>query len=355
MQHEDIDYISSKDSSKERSEIMDTENSSEEHAKEGEMRKEYKEGRKDKEPEAQNYDDKASDVRYLNAQSQAFMLKEIGPLKGNDFPQIGFEDEASCLQTNTEDNSDECVKERKIKTGNKELAEDKKDDGRLGLTGQSKDDENKVGCKGKEWRKEVQDVKEIKTKPNATRQFNTEARCMTLSSEAPKAQEQEHILDARLNNGSQSAFRLSSSFEGSGVSEMSVVIGGDEKMKQTKESEKRKIEDDNEEIKKCNIISSLDMNILTQQNIPCQTKPLNGNEEVDQMIVPTLEEVHVPMKPEDNKNETHEEGSIAVIKENTEVKITVPPDDDNNDDVISAEDLLCFAWQTARGMVRFTN
>ena len=356
MQHEDIDHRGSKV----RSEIMDTENGSEEDAKEGEMRKEYKEGRKEKKSEAQNYDDKASDVRYVNAHSQDFMLKEIGPFKGKETHQIGFENETSCLQTNKEDNSDERVKEGKIKTGNKEYetdekAEGKKDDGRLGLTAQSEGDENKIGCKRKEWINEVQDDKEIKTKTNTTRQINTGAWCMTLSSGGPNAQEQEHILDACLNTGSEEALRLSSTFEGSGVNnEMSVVIGGDEKMKQTEEGEIRKMEDDNKETKKSNI-SSLDMNILPQQNISCQTNPLNGNEEVDQLIVPTLEEVHVPMKPEDNKNETHEEGSIAIIKENTEVKITISPDDDNNDNVISAEDLLCFAWQTAHGMVRPTN
>ena len=345
MQHEDIDHRSL--------------NSSDEDAKEGDMRKEYKEHRIGGKAEAKNYDDKASDVRYVSAQSQAFMLKDEGMLKSKETHQIGFEDEASCLQTNKEDNSDECVKEGKIKTGNKEYETDKKAegekvDGRLGLTAQSKGDDNKIGCTRKEWINEVQDDDEIKTKTNTTRQLNTGVRCMTLS-EGPKAQEQAPIRDARLNTGSEGALRLSSTFEGSGVSnEMNVVIGGDEKMNQTEESETRKMQDDNEEIKKSNTISSLDVNILPQQNISCQTNPLKGNE-VDQMIVPTLEEVHVPMKPEDNKNETHEEGSIAVIKESTEVKITVPPDDDNDDNVISAEDLLCFAWQTARGMVRSTN
>jgi len=272
------------------------------------------------------------------------MLKEDGPLKSKETHQIGFEDEASCLQTNKEYETDKKAGGEKV-------------DGRLGLTAQSKGDGNKIGCKRKEWINEVQDDDEIKTKTNTTRQLNTGVRCMTLSSEGPKAPEQAPNRDARLNTGSEGALRLSSTFEGSGVSnEMSVVIGGDEKMKQTEESEIRKMEDDNEEIKKSLIISSLDVNILPQQNISCQTNPLNGNEEVDhQMIVPTLEEVHVPMKPEDNENETHEEGSVAVIKENTEVKITVPPDDDNDDNVISAKDLLCFAWQTARGMVRSTN
>ena len=42
-------------------------------------------------------------------------------------------------------------------------------------------------------------------------------------------------------------------------------------------------------------------------------------------------------------------------KEYKQGRKSIPPDDDNNDDVISAEDLLCFAWQTARGMVRSTN
>ena len=192
----------------------------------------------------------------------------------------------------------------------------------MGLTAQSKGDENKIGCTRKEWINEVQDDDEIKTKTNATRQLNTGVRCTTLSSEGQIAQEQAPIRDARLNTGSEGALRLSSTFEGSGVSnEMNVVIGTDKKMKQIEESEIRKMQDDNEEIKKSNTISSLDVNILPQQNISCQTNPLKGNE-VDQMIMPTLEEVHLPMKPEDNENETHEEGSIAVIKESTEVKIT---------------------------------
>ena len=358
MQHKDIDHRSS--------------NSSHEDAKEGDTRKENKERKKGGKTEAKNYDDKASDVRYVNAQSQAFMLKEDGPLKIKESHQIGFEDEASCLQTNKEDNSDECVKEKKIKTGNKEYetdekAEGEKDDGRLGLTSQSKDDENKIGYKRKEWNKEVQDDKEIKTKTNATRQINTGARYMTLSSGGPKVQEQEHIRDARLNR-SENALRLSRSFIGSGVnSEKSFVIGGAEKRNQTKESEIREMEDDNEDIEKSNIINSLTMNSLPQQNISCHANPLNANrddERVDQLVVPSLEmsltefsnitgrnEVHDPMKPEEKKNDPPEEGLIAHNEESTELKITILPDDDNDDGVISAEDLLCFAWQTACGMV----
>ena len=75
MQHEDIDHRSLY--------------SSDEDAKEGDTRKEYQEGRKGGKAEAKNYDDKALDVRYVSAQSQAFMLKEDGPLKSKETHQIG--------------------------------------------------------------------------------------------------------------------------------------------------------------------------------------------------------------------------------------------------------------------------
>ena len=56
------------------------------------------------------------------------MFKEDGLLKSKETHQIGFEDEGTFLQTKKEDNSDECVKEGKIKTGNKEYEKEDNSD-----------------------------------------------------------------------------------------------------------------------------------------------------------------------------------------------------------------------------------
>lgn len=195
--------------------------------------------------------------------------------------------------------------------------------------------------------------------------------------EEPRADEQEGFHDSHLSImiGSEGTSHPYSSHRES--NEISVVIKsevkvGDEKGRQKKEEERPKVK---EEIEKTNMNSSSDISVSPQENISWQANPWTvkrENECKKQPVVSTLavplikfggvsriKEAPIPPAPKEKKNVVQDEGVIQPLleKDTTEVKITIQHEDaddqhgNDDDDVISADDILCFAWQITQGMV----
>lgn len=111
----------------------------------------------------------------------------------------------------------------------------------------------------------------------------------------------------------------------------------------------------------CQLISTLQEHVRYQTRpSTCEGTHQGGTNEVDESLqsepsqaLPTTEHDHVIHReesPPSEVNEKMEESSCNV--EDAHVNITMPSQNNNSDeDVPSAKDLLCLAWQIAQGMV----
>jgi len=134
------------------------------------------------------------------------------------------------------------------------------------------------------------------------------------------------------------------------------------------------VEDDSVGVKKMNINDDLNNIISSQENISCQTNTSTNTRENDRkkqtvmstLGVPSIQlgrvsrktEVPTPPQPKEKDKEALENVSIAPNEKRTNVAITIQPesehpgeDDNDGNEAIAAEDVLCFAWQIAEGMV----
>ena len=274
---------------------------------------------------------------------------------------------------NQEERFDDKVQEANI---------DEEEGEELNLSAESKDD-NENGNKTQ--RPGGQDDNRTTTRPNYTLKPNAEP----IEDEGAGVCEQEDHQGALLNMARR-ADDISHPCSSSGVSskntEVTIIInndltnGGNEARHQGKESEMPQVAILSNRLEKTNTDTTLDKCTSSQQYNTRQINPAsaeNTNEGKKRPVVSTLavpsikysrvsKRKDLPSPPackEIEGKDTLETDLIATNMETTEVKITVHPDDEqldnNNDDDddddddgdVSAEDLLCFSWQIAQGMV----
>ena len=266
---------------------------------------------------------------------------------------------------NQEETSDDKVQEGNI---------DEEEEEELNLSAESKDD---IENGNKRQRPGGQDDNRTGTKPNSTLKLNAE----------PTEHEGTGVCEQEDHQG---ADDISHPCSSSGVSskntEVTIIIksdftkGGNETRHQGKESEMPQVAILSEQLETTNTDNTLDKCTSSQQGSTHQIYPAsaeNTNEGKKRPVVSTLavpsiqysrisKRKDLPSPPkceETGQNDTLETDLTATNLETTEVRITVHSDDDqldnNNDDDdeddddgnISAEDLLCFSWQIAQGMV----
>ena len=264
---------------------------------------------------------------------------------------------------NKEGKSDDKVQEEDVGEG--EGGDDKED-----MSAESQVAQEKSGYKLKERKGEDQDDKEATNRLNDTLFFNVEPQRSALEDEEPRGHGQEGFKNT----------------------EVSIIIrsdlkDGDENRNQEEELQMSAVDKLSEQPEDTNVNNSFDVSIQSQDNLgqPDPTSSENENEEKEQLVMSTLAvpSIHfgtlpkrkeLPATPEYKKTRkkmTQDKGLIAAKKESTEeVKIIIQPEDehpgddcnvdgdddvddgnDNDDDFLSAQDLLCFSWQIAQGMV----
>ena len=255
----------------------------------------------------------------------------------------------------------------KVQEGNIDDKEEEEEE--LNLSAESKDD---IENGNKRQRPGGQDDNRSRTKPKPN--------AKPIEHEGPGGCEQED------HQGADDFLHPCSS---SGVSsqntEVTIIIksdftkGGNETRHQGKESEMPRVGILSGQLEKTNTDTTLDKCTSSQQGNTRQMNPAsaeNTNEGKKRPVVWTLavpsiqysrisKRKDLPSPPEceeTGQNDTLETDLTATNLETTEVRITVHPDDgqldnnidddeDDDDGDISAEDLLCFSWQIAQGMV----
>ena len=278
---------------------------------------------------------------------------------------------------------DDKVQEKNVEEG--EGAEG--GDDKVDLSAESQDAQGKDGYKPKQ-----RNDKETRTRPNNTPFLNVEPQCFTTEDEEPRVHGEEALKDSALNVTKEPegiSHPSNSLGEVGKTTEVSIIISSDlkdadENRKQGEELEMPKVDKLSGQTENTNINDSFDVSIPSQHHILRQpTDPRcfeKENEDKKQAVMSTLAvpSIHfgpvvkrkeLPAAPECKKTQEKEtlgKGFITAKKESTEeVKIITQPedehprddnngdddDDDDDDGVISAEDLLCFSWQIAQGMV----
>ena len=258
---------------------------------------------------------------------------------------------------NKEARLDDKVQEKEIEEGvGAEGGYDKVD-----MSAESQDAQGKNGYKPKERNGEDQIDKEARTRPNDIPFLNVEPQRPTIEGEEPRVHGQEGLKNT----------------------EVSIIISKDKT--QEEELQMSAVDKLSEQPENTNVNDSFDVSIQSQHILsqPDPTSSENENEEKKQSVMSTLALVpsvyfgpapkreELPVTPEYKKTRTKmtlDEGLITAKKESTEeVKIIIQPedehpgddengnenddDDDDDDDIFSAQDLLCFSWQIAQGMV----
>ena len=260
---------------------------------------------------------------------------------------------------------------------------------------ESQDAQEKIGYKPKNRNGEDKNDKGPITNPNGTPFFDVESQCAIMKDEKPSVHGHQGLKYSALNVAKETECisHPSSSLGESGKNtEVSIIIrsdlkDGDENRKHGEELQMLTVDKRNEKTEKTNINDSFDVSIQSQPILSQQGSTSFEQEKEDKkqpvmstLAVPSVQfgpvpkRRELPAKPEckkTRKKETLDKGLITARKESTgKFKITIQPehehpgDDDDDDDgdddgdgdgddeIISAEDLLCFSWQIAQGMVR---
>ena len=265
--------------------------------------------------------------------------------------------------------SDEKAQEENIKEG--EGA--KRGDDKIDLSAESQNTEEENGYRLKQRDGVDQYDKEKRTTPNDTPLLNIKHQCPSMEDEEPRVHNPEGAKDCflKLAKEPDGIPHLSSSLGESGKnSEVSINFENDvnEGVENRKQGEELEITTVAKLSGKTE--NTFDVSIQSQHNILTQPDPgslENENEEKKQAVLSTLEvpSIHSdPVLKRKGLPSAPDKGIITTKKENTEeVKIVIQPedehhigddngnDDDDEDGVVSAEDLLCFSWQIAQGMV----
>ena len=253
---------------------------------------------------------------------------------------------------------------------------------------ESQDAQGKIEYKPKQRNGEDKKDKGPITSPNGTPFFDVESQCAIMKDEKPSV----HGLKYSALNVAKETECISHPSSSRGESgkntEVSIIIrsdlkDGDENRKQGEELQMLTVDKRNEKTEKTNINDSFDVSIQSPPILsqPDSTSFEQEKEDKKQPVMSTLavpsiqfgpvpKRRELPAKPEckkTRKKETLDKGLITAKKESTgEFKITIQPEDehpgddhddddgdgDGDDEIISAEDLLCFSWQIAQGMVR---
>ena len=248
---------------------------------------------------------------------------------------------------------------------------------------ESQDAQGKNGYKPKPRNGEDQNDKALITSHNGAPFLDVEPQCTIMEDKEPSVHGHQGLKYSALNVAKETECisHPSSSLGESGKNtEVSIIItrdlkDGDENRKQGEELQMLTVDKLSEQAENTNINDSFDVSIqsppILSQSDPTSFEQEKEDKKQPDMSTLALPSVHfgpvpkrreLPAKPEckkTRKKETLDKGLIAAKKESTdEFKITIQPedehrgDDDHDDDeVISAEDLLCFSWQIAQGMV----
>ena len=288
---------------------------------------------------------------------------------------------------NKEGRLDDKVQEKEIEEGvGAEGGDDKED-----MSTESQDAQGKNGYKTKERNGEDQDDKEARTRPKDIPFLNVEPQYPSMEHEEPRIHGQKDLKDSALNVAKEpeGISHPSGSLWESGINiEASIIMRSDlkdgvENRKQGEELQMSAVGKLSEQTENTNINDNFDVSIQSPHILsqPDPTSSEKENEEKEQLVMSTLAvpSIHfrpiqkrkeLPSTPEYKKTRkkvTPDKGLVTAKKESTEeVKIVIQPEDEHpgddengneNDgdeddcDDISPEDLLCFSWQIAQGMV----
>ena len=256
-------------------------------------------------------------------------------------------------------------------------------DDRVDLTSaESQDAQGKNGYKPKQRNGEDQKDKGPITSPNDTPFLAVEPQCAIVEDDEPRVHGHQGLTYSALNVAKEPeciSHPCSSLGETPKNTEVSIIIksdlkDGDKNRKQGEELQMLTVDKLSEQTENTNINDSFDVSIQSPP-ILSQTDPISFEQEKEEkkhLVMSTLAvpSVHygpvpkrkeLPAEPECKKTrekKTLGKGLISAKKESTEeFKIIIQPedkhpgDDDDDDEAISAEDLLCFSWQIAQGMV----
>ena len=255
------------------------------------------------------------------------------------------------------------------------------------LSAGSQDANGKNTCRPKQRNGEDDNDKETITRTIDAPLLNVETQCFTV--EEPRVHGQEGLKDSCVFNVAKKPEGISHPSSSLGKSGKNTEVSinfrsdhkdGTEKRKQGEELHMSVVDQLSEQTKNTNINDSIDLNIQSQHDILRQQDPTSLEKENERkkqpdmspLAVPSVHFGPVPKRKElpavpehkkTRKKETTDKGLITATKERTEEeKIIIQPDDehpghdnngneDDDDGAISAEDLLCFSWQIAQGMV----
>ena len=255
-------------------------------------------------------------------------------------------------------------------------------DDKVDMSAESQDAQGKNGYKLKQRNGEDPNDKEARTRPNDTPFLNFEPQHPTME---PKVHGLEGLKNSALKVTKEPggiSHPPSSHGESGKSTEVRIIIrsdlkDGDENRNQEEELKMSAVDKLSEQPENTNINDSFDVSIQSQHILtqPDPTSFENENEEKKQPVIstlavppihfgPVLKRKELPVAPEYKKTrekETLEKDLIEKEGSTEEVKIIIQPEDEapgddyndneDDDDVISAEDLLCFSWQIAQGMV----
>ena len=255
-------------------------------------------------------------------------------------------------------------------------------DDKVDLTSaESQDAQEKNEYKPKQRNGEDQNDKGTITSPNNTPFLDVESQCAIIEDEEPSVHGHQSLKYSALNVAKEPeciSHPSSSLGESRKNTEVSIVIrsdlkDGDENRKQGGELQMLTVDKLSEQAENTNINDSYDVSIQSPP-ISSQTNPISFEQEkaekkhlvMSTLAVPSVhygpvpKRKELPAKPECKKTrekETLGKGLITAKKDSTEEFKNIVqhedkhPGDDDDDEVISAEDLLCFSWQIAQGMV----
>ena len=260
-------------------------------------------------------------------------------------------------------------------------------DDKVNLTSaESQDAQGKNGYKPKQRNGEDQNGKGPITSPNGTPFLDVEPQCAIMEDQEPSVHGHQGLKYSALNVAKEPECisHPSSSLGESGKNtEVSIIIrsdlkDGDENRKQGEDLQMLTVDKLSQQTENTYTNDSFDVSIQSPPILsqPDTTSFEQEKEEKKQPVMSTLAvpSIHfgpvpkrkeLPAGPECKKTrekETLDKALITEKKESTEeFKIIIQPEDEHprdaaaaadDDEVISAEDLLCFSWQIAQGMVR---
>ena len=247
------------------------------------------------------------------------------------------------------------------------------DDKVILASAESQDAQGKNGYKSKQRNGEDQNDKGPITSPNGTPFLDVEPQCAIMEGEEPSVHGHQGPKYSALNVAKEPECisHPSSSLGESGKStDVSIIIrsdlkDGDENRKQGEELQMSTVDKPSEQLEDTNINDSFDVSIQSPPILsqPDATSFKQEKEEKKQPVMSTLavpsahfgpvpKRKELPAEPECKK--TREKETPKKRRRTEEFKIITQPEDEHrgdDDKVISAEDLLCFSWQIAQGMV----